>query len=263
VYNTNINRKERNDIMYYVYEWFIKETNEIIYVGKGSNKRYRVRKHNQFFNEMIKRFECDSRIIKTFDNEKDAFDYEFERINEMWEKGQCVCNIYRGGLGGTTNWWSEEKRQWYSEHNCMKSSEQRKRMSINNPMKNEEHKNKMINTKSKKIVINEKVYNNINEVSKTYNKTKTAIYTWIKNGETVNGEIIHYLNEAPKTKIKKGYFTKQVLVDDILFNSVKEASQYLNVDPSILIKRMKTNKLYKGHKCQYANQQPSHEKSIL
>ena len=35
--------------MFYVYEWFIKETDEIIYVGKGCRNRYKVRKHNRFF----------------------------------------------------------------------------------------------------------------------------------------------------------------------------------------------------------------------
>ena len=52
--------------MFYVYEWFIKETNEVIYVGKGCGRRYKVTKHNKFFNDMIKRFDCDSRIIKEF-----------------------------------------------------------------------------------------------------------------------------------------------------------------------------------------------------
>ena len=88
--------------MYYVYEWFIVDTNEVIYVGKGSNKRYKVRKHNRFFNDMIKKYKCESRIIKRFKNEEDAFNYEYKRINELREIGQCVCNIYDGGFGGTT-----------------------------------------------------------------------------------------------------------------------------------------------------------------
>ena len=58
--------------MFYVYEWFIVDTGEIFYVGKGCNHRYKVRKHNKFFNDMIKRYKCDSRIVKTFNCEKDA-----------------------------------------------------------------------------------------------------------------------------------------------------------------------------------------------
>ena len=33
--------------MFYVYEWFRTDTNEIFYVGKGCNRRYKVKKHNQ------------------------------------------------------------------------------------------------------------------------------------------------------------------------------------------------------------------------
>ena len=50
--------------MFYVYEWFIKETNEIIYVGKGCRNRYKCLQHNRIFKEFIKRFNCESRIIK-------------------------------------------------------------------------------------------------------------------------------------------------------------------------------------------------------
>ena len=96
--------------MFYVYEWFIVSTGEIIYVGKGHKKRYKVRKHNRLFNEMIKRFECDSRIIKEFEDEREAFLYEDIRIAELKKKGQCVCNINRGGTGGDTEWWNEKRR---------------------------------------------------------------------------------------------------------------------------------------------------------
>ena len=39
--------------MYYVYEWYVKETGEIFYVGKGTKNRYKVKKHNRFFNDFI------------------------------------------------------------------------------------------------------------------------------------------------------------------------------------------------------------------
>lgn len=53
--------------MFYVYEWYIKETNEIFYVGKGSGQRYKVTyNRNKLFNEIIQKHNCDSRIIKYF-----------------------------------------------------------------------------------------------------------------------------------------------------------------------------------------------------
>ena len=92
--------------MFYVYEWYVVESGEIFYVGKGTRNRYKVRKHNKFFNDFITRYNCDSRIIKEFKTEKEAFEYEYERINELKCIGQCVCNIYKGG---TDIWMKEEK----------------------------------------------------------------------------------------------------------------------------------------------------------
>ena len=101
--------------MFYVYEWFIKSTNEIFYVGKGSGRRYKVRKHNRFFNDVVKNNDCDSRIVKTFQTEEEAFAYEYERIHKLQEKGLCKCNISSGGNGGTVKWWDEARRKQYSE----------------------------------------------------------------------------------------------------------------------------------------------------
>ena len=42
--------------MFYVYEWFIVETNFVFYVGKGCRNRYKVRKHNKLFNYIINLF---------------------------------------------------------------------------------------------------------------------------------------------------------------------------------------------------------------
>ena len=73
--------------MFYVYEWYVKETNEIFYVGKGSGQRYKVTyNRNKLFNEIIQKHNCDSRIIKYFQNEKDAFQYQAERIDELKNK---------------------------------------------------------------------------------------------------------------------------------------------------------------------------------
>lgn len=50
--------------MFYVYAWYIEETKEIIYIGKGTKHRYKCQKRNKIFNEMIKRFKCEPKIIK-------------------------------------------------------------------------------------------------------------------------------------------------------------------------------------------------------
>ncbi|MBT2582961.1 hypothetical protein [Planococcus sp. ISL-109] len=44
---------------YYVYEWFIKETGQVIYLGKGTGSRYKNTKRNDYFNRLFEKFECD------------------------------------------------------------------------------------------------------------------------------------------------------------------------------------------------------------
>lgn len=175
--------------MFYVYEWYIEETGEIIYVGKGCRLRYKVKKHNKFFNEMIKRYKCNSRIIKQFETEKDAFDYEYQRVNELREKGQCVCNIYNGGAGGTTSWWTDELREKYSTNNVMKSETQRKRMKNNNPMHDAKIAEKTNGQKRRKVTIGNVTYNSIKDAKKALNISYSNILTWSKKGITPSGEI--------------------------------------------------------------------------
>lgn len=187
--------------MFYVYEWYIKDTQEIIYVGKGCRNRYKVTKHNKFFNELIKRFECESRIIKEFENEKDAFNYEYIRIKELKEKGQCICNIYEGGTGGTTNWWTDNLRKQYSENNVMKSENQRERMKKNNPMSNKNIAEKTNGQKRRKVVIGDTTYKSIKEAKQILDVSYSNLITWSKRGITPNGEQI-------KIEPQKQYWSK-------------------------------------------------------
>lgn len=180
--------------MYYVYEWYIIETGEVIYVGKGTRGRYRVRKHNKFFNDMIVRYKCDSRIIKEFETEKEAFSYEFERVNELKKIGQCVCNIHDGGFGGTTEWWTEEMRERYSLHNAMLSAEQRERMSKNNPMKNAETAERVNSQKRIPVIIGDVEYPSIAEAKKTYKVSSSTINAWCIKGISPDGLYCGYKN---------------------------------------------------------------------
>ena len=173
--------------MFYVYEWYIMDTGEIIYVGKGCNRRYKVTKHNRFFNEMIKRYKCDSRIIKTFSTEKEAFDYEFIRIEELKNKGQCVCNIYAGGTGGETSWWTKEKREEYSKNNVMKSKKQRERMKKNNPMSNPEIAEKTNGQKRIPVIIDGKRYISLKQASVELGVAPDTINQWCKKGYNTKG----------------------------------------------------------------------------
>lgn len=251
--------------MYYVYEWYVKDSGEIFYVGKGTRNRYKVKKHNQFFNDFITRFDCESRIVKEFEDENSAFDYEFYRINELKEKGMCKCNIYQGGRGGSTNWWTEERRKEYSEKNVMKSEKQRQRMKNNNPMSNKEFAIKTNAYKKRKICIGDKVYDGQVDVAKEYKVSGAAVDYWLRRGYSPEHLPCYYYGEAiPEVKIKNHITNnKCVVMDGIKYNSLKEACNSIGVkNSSRLCKALKKgNTTYKGHEIRYDNQQPSRGKT--
>ena len=193
--------------MFYIYEWYIKDTGEIIYVGKGSKKRYLSKQHNNTFKEFIKRFNCESRIIEYFEDEQIAYEKEFERINELKEIGQCVCNKRIGGNGGGASKktkmtrWTKAEREKYSKNNVMKSQNQRERMKKNNPMKNKDIALKSGKKHKRPIIINEKEYEGIIDVMREYKVYDNAIRYWIKRGYTNKNETIKfkYDNQQPST----------------------------------------------------------------
>ena len=247
--------------MFYVYEWYNTETNEVFYVGKGNRNRYKSKQHNKIFKDYIKRYPCSSRIIKWFTDEAKAFEYEYVRIEELKSINQSVCNIYNGGFGGTHSRWTEEQRIEHSRNNVMKNEKHRERMRKHNPMKNKEIAAKSNSLKIKKVVIDGKVYENSQVASEKLNVHKYTIYNWCKRGYNTEGKACRYLeNEQKDVKMRKTC-SKMVFVDDINFDSVRKAAEYLNVWPETLIRNIKQNKPCKGHICRYGNQQPSREKS--
>lgn len=143
---------------------------------------------------MILRYKCDSRIIKEFETEKEAFSYEFERVNELKKLGQCVCNIQEGGFGGSTEWWTEEMRERYSTHNAMLSAYQRKRMSQNNPMKNKEVSEKVNSKKRIPVIIGDVEYPSIADAKEAFNVSCSTINAWCTNGKTPTGLYCGYKN---------------------------------------------------------------------
>lgn len=64
--------------MYYVYEFYIVDTDEIVYVGKGTGRRYKVTsQRNELLTKMLAQNSCESRT-KTGDKDRGRF-YVSER----------------------------------------------------------------------------------------------------------------------------------------------------------------------------------------
>lgn len=82
-----------NNPVYYVYEWFIKENNEVFYIGKGKGERYQEEKRNVFFNKIINNFECDTRIIEDGLTEHEALILEEDLIQKRHNEGYVLTNM--------------------------------------------------------------------------------------------------------------------------------------------------------------------------
>lgn len=188
--------------MFYVYEWYVVESGDIFYVGKGTKRRYKCRNRNRLFNEMLATHECDVRIVAYFENEEDAYKYEFDRIQELRAIGQCSCNISDGGTGGSPSLWSDEMRQMFSEHNVMKDEgqrermrsanpmqreDQRKRMSEHNPMKDHMVAEKTNSQKRRPVSIGDKNFDSVHDAMKAFGVSRDTIMGWCQRGKTPDG----------------------------------------------------------------------------
>jgi hypothetical protein len=245
---------------FYVYEWYNKNTNEVFYVGKGTGKRYLSKKRNKKFLEYIEKNETDVRIVKNNLLEEDAFKLEYELTEYYKEKGQCSCNLAKGGTGGVSSVWTNEFREYWSEYNPMKDPIQRERMSKNNPMKNKETAEKNGKSHRRAVVINNKYYDGVITAAKELNHSTDTIISWCKKGCNPQGEPCRYADEEQKIftlPTKPG--ARPVIIDGIYYPTIREGAKAigLNNTTSLSDALRHGRKKCKGHICEYANQQPS------
>lgn len=237
---------------FYVYEWFNIENNEVFYVGKGCNKRYKaLNGRNQLFIDYIKNNKVDSRIVIDNLTEEEAFQKEIELTNKYKEIGQCQCSLAAPGKGGCHFVWTDKMRQYYSEHNGMKQEAQKERMKQNNPMKNKEYAMKNGKAHKTSVIINGIEYEGLVDAAKVYNVSEVTISNWCKKGKNPKGEECSY---SKSRKINNG---KKVFVDNQIFPSISEAAIFIGVTPAAVRNAIAKNRPCKNHKCEYANQQPS------
>lgn len=83
---------------YYVYIWYIKDTEQVIYVGKGTKYRYRSRKRdNKKLVELLNTYDCDSKIVKGNLTEEEAFELEKKVIAYYKSQLHPLVNVLDGG----------------------------------------------------------------------------------------------------------------------------------------------------------------------
>lgn len=132
--------------------------------------------------------------------------------------------------------------------NIMKTEQQRKRMSINNPMKNKKIA-KIVGEKHKKpLYVGETLFDSIKTVAEIYNVKETTVSYWLKVGYNTNKELVYYKG-AKKPNIdlsinKHITNNQKVLYDNIEYNSIKELAKTLKVNYTTIFNYYQKHKAY-------------------
>ena len=109
---------------FYVYEWYIVDTNEVIYVGKGTGNRYKQTNRNKMFNDFYQSHNCDVRFVYIDLNEDEAFYLEHLTIMYYLQNTNFrLTNQNTGGCGGQV--------QIYRTEAQIQAQEKRKGVSVN------------------------------------------------------------------------------------------------------------------------------------
>lgn len=247
--------------MFYIYKWFIKNNNEVFYIGKGKDNRVRkVKNRNNIFLDYYNNNECDYEILEYFEDEQAAFDREKELIAYYWSIGQAKANIDEGGKGGYHFAMTQKEREYRSKYSQWRSEEHRQFMREHNPMYNKEIVETVAQKNRKPLIIGEKEYSSIHEASEALKQPYETIRGWCKRGYNAERQQCYYKEDGPKEipilKNETG-----VLIDGQYFPSIKRAATFLGKKTSSrLAEALRNNKqTYCGHKIEYANQQPSQE----
>ena len=88
---------------YYVYIWYVVDTNEVFYVGKGKGRRYKqTSNRNKFFTNMYESHNCD--VKKIYENLTESEAFQKERETVKWYKENTnfrLTNQTEGGEGSS------------------------------------------------------------------------------------------------------------------------------------------------------------------
>lgn len=103
-----------NERRFYVYAYYLKSTNHIFHIGKGTGNRYKniTQSRNQYFKNIINKYknDVDVKILKDNLTENEAWDLEKELIAKYRKLNQCETNLHEGGCGGNTGNYNNPER---------------------------------------------------------------------------------------------------------------------------------------------------------
>ena len=232
---------------YYVYEWFIKETGEIFYVGKGSGNRVTSNKdRNEYFKNIRKKYECDYKIVYDNLSEEEAYNLEFEYGTKLKEKGLAkACYV----LGKTNKFVSSEIKRKISKTLTGKTSynkgrkmpeEQKEKLSLLHLGKKqsaetiEKRRQSMIGHKVSDETKMKLSYQKIGEKNPMYNKKQSLETIDKRRAKLINHEVSEEVRN--KIGVKNGKPVNQInpKTGEIIntYCSCCEAARQLNLNYS-------------------------------
>lgn len=240
--------------MFYVYEWFIVATGEVIYIGKGTKNRYKTKKKNKFLNRLLEDNKCDVRIVSYYETEEEAFEAERQRIVSYKSIGQAICNKVSYSTGGVNKAWTEERRNFISENNPMKDPVQRERMSQNNPMHNPETAKAVGEKKRIKVKINGEVYDSVTMAAKHFGVSQATIKNWSRSGKC---EYIIPARES-KSQTQKVENTHSVIYKGKEYQYISSLAKELGKHETTIMQWVKKGFDSQGNPCRYKDDTAEH-----
>lgn len=261
------------DRRFYVYEWYIVDTNEVFYVGKGTGDRYkRLGGRNYFFQCMYNTHNCNVRKIYEHLTENEAFEKEIETIKFYRENTNYRLTNQTDGGEGVSGWIpTDEFRNKiskmvkgsnnpnYQNYWSYEQKESLRQKQKCNPLYIGES-----NPNAKRIICVEtgEVFNCIKFAKEKYNiKSDASITVALKNPTRTAGGMhwVNYSNDFLDSDYRFAYLvdilkkneTSESLIclDDLsLYNSKTDLARRLNVTVSKI-----TWQLNKENKFTYKN----------
>ena len=249
-----------NERVYYVYIWYIVDTGEVFYVGKGKNGRYRhLYNRNKYFKDMYSSHNCDVRKIYENLTEAEAFEKEKETIKWYRENTNFRLTNQTDGGDGTSGWQPSEefkakqskihKEQWQDEafrfrmlqirqdeNGIYKSKEFREKISRlvqgeNNPNYNHKWTDEM-KEKLRRLVVDSQRYRDADnpnaqkiiciETGEVFECIKFAIDKYrIKDHSNMSAALNHQCRTAGGLHWSR--YMEELLDDDIRFDYLVDA----------------------------------------
>ena len=249
-----------NNNVYYVYIWYIVDTGEVFYVGKGKNRRYKqLDNRNKYFKDMYSSHNCDVRKIYENLTEAEAFEKEKETIKWYRENTNFRLTNQTDGGDGTSGWQPSDefrakqsqihKEQWQDEafrfrmlqirrdeNGVYKSKEFREKISKlvqgeNNPNYNHKWTDEMKERLRRLVVDSQKYRDEGNpnaksiiciETGEVFECVKFAIEKYqIRDHSNMSAALKHKHRTAGG--VHWAYYSEELLNDDVRFNYLVDA----------------------------------------